>query len=88
MSAFALICTNPTNPALDAKVAETYPNDSYRVSPTVWLVADKGVTTQGVCKKLNIQENGIDSVIAIKVDSYWGRAPKTVWEWLSVKGSD
>jgi hypothetical protein len=88
MSAFALISTMQSNPALEAKVMEVYPNDNYRVSPTVWFVADKNITTQGVCQKLNVGADGVDNIIAIKVDSYWGRAPKTAWEWLSVKGSD
>jgi len=52
------------------------------------LVADNGLTTQEVCARLGIGAGGITNVMAIKVDSYWGRAPRTIWEWLSVKASD
>jgi hypothetical protein len=87
MSAFAVISIQP-NSVLDDAVRAVYPNDSHRVANNVWLVADTGLTTQGVCQKLGIGEGGIASVVVIKVDAYWGRAPKTIWEWLSIKASD
>jgi hypothetical protein len=87
MSVFAIISIQP-NSVLDTAVQTEYPNDSYRVANNVWFVADAGVTTQGVCKKLGIDAGGISGAIAITVDNYWGRAPKTIWEWLSVKASD
>jgi hypothetical protein len=89
MSAFAVISTTPSNPALEAKVRELYPSDSStKLSPTVWLVTDQGITPQGVCDKLGVDGTTITHVVVIKVDSYWGRAAKNIWDWLSVKGSD
>jgi len=87
MSAFAIISIKP-NSALDGAVQTHYPTASHRVADNVWLVADNGLTTQEVCARLGIDAGGITNVMAIKVDSYWGRAPKTIWEWLSVKASD
>lgn len=55
----------------------------------VWFVADVGVTTQEVSSKLGVDgEGGITNVVVTKIDSYWGRAPKNILEWLSVKASD
>lgn len=89
MSAFAVISTIPQNPDLEKKVRDVYPGDHLRISPSiaVWLVADTGITSQGVCTKLGIASGGIDTALVVKVDSYWGFASKNIWEWLSVKGS-
>lgn len=78
MSAFAVISITP-NSVLDSAVQTNYPKASHRVADNVWLVADTGLTTQEVCAKLGIIETGgIVNVVAIKVDSYWGRAPTPI----------
>ena len=86
MAAFAVISTGPAG-ALEAAVKAIYTGSYQSVSPTVWLVADKGITTQGVSEKLGIGAGKIENAVIIKVDSYWGRAAKTLWEWLAVNGS-
>jgi hypothetical protein len=90
MSAFAVISTvAAANPSLEDIIRDKYPSDnSFKVSPTVWLVTDKGITAQGICDKLGVDGRTITDVFVIRVDSYWGRASKNLWDWLSVKGSD
>jgi invasion protein IalB len=91
MAAFAVISlTGETNAALAAAITGTYPDAELQIAPYAWFVADADTaTTQEVCKKLNIQvvEGAITNAIVIRVDSYWGRAPRNIWEWLSVKST-
>ena len=88
MAAFAIISQVP-NPALQARIMETYPNAFHVVSPSIaWLVAANGVTTQEVSTALTIMPGGIDGAIVLKIDSYYGFASKAVWEWLAVKATE
>jgi hypothetical protein len=89
MPAFAIMSTvlGSHSQALGNAVKNTYPNDMYTLSDAGWLIADKDVTTQEVCKKLGVGEGGIDYAVVVRVDAYWGRASKAVWEWLDVKGA-
>ena len=87
MAAFAVITTAP-NEALNTAIGNVYSSAHHRISPTVCLVADTGVTTEEVCSKLGIQVGGISSTVVFKIESYYGLASKSIWEWLKVKGSE
>jgi hypothetical protein len=92
MAAFAVISlTEQANAALAAAISTAYPGAEIRIAPYAWFVADAATaTTQEVSTKLNITvtPGGIDSAIVIRVDSYWGRAPRNIWEWLSIKSKE
>jgi hypothetical protein len=68
--------------ALDANVTESYPSNRYPLAPNVWLVADTANTTQEVCEKLNVKPGGIQDVVVLRFESYFGFAHTSVWEWL------
>lgn len=89
MAAFVVISLSAAQyEPLNAAVAAAYENNSLRMAPYAWLVADTGVTTQEVCKKLTIEIGKINSAIVIKIESYFGLAPRNIWEWLNVKGKE
>ena len=85
MSAFSVISTVPNNPSLIEAINRAYGDANIMIAQNVWLIADKGVTTQEVSKKLGIEKGGVDNTVILKIDSYWGMAPTQIWEWLSVK---
>ena len=86
MVAFAVISTVP-NSELAERVSSTYPNMSLILSGNAWLVADSLKTTQEVCEKLSIMQGGFSNVIVLRIESYFGFADPTIWEWLKVKGA-
>lgn len=86
MAAFAVISTAP-NDALAKHIAATYPDMSLSLSNSLWLVADANKTTQEVCEKLNIKQGGFSNAIVLKIESYFGFAAPTIWEWIKVKGA-
>jgi hypothetical protein len=92
MAAFAVISlTEGNNAPLAAVIASAYPDAAIQMAPYAWFVADAATTTtQEVGTKLNIQvvDGGIDSAVVIRVDGYWGRASRNLWEWLSLKSKD
>jgi hypothetical protein len=87
MAAFAVISL-AANPALQARIIESYPNSFHILAPNAWLVAAGGVTTQEICTTLTIQPGGISGAIVLKIDSYYGFASKAIWEWLAVKATE
>ena len=88
MSAFSVISLSATNIPLDEAIMKVYPNAYLKLSPYAWLINDNNVTTQEVCTKLNILPEGIGNAIVIKCDSYFGMAPRNIWEWLAVKARE
>ena len=58
MAAFAVISVS-INTALDDAIASVYEGKALRISPTVQLVADVGVTTEEVSTKLGVKPGGI-----------------------------
>lgn len=62
-------------------VPKTYPEGSLRISPTSWLVVDRG-TSREVSEKLGINTPQSGDAIVLAVSSYWGMAPTSIWEWI------
>jgi hypothetical protein len=89
MDAFAVISLLPvSNTPVQEAIVKQYPSANLAVSPYMWLVADKGKTTQDVCTKLNVMPGGTVNVIVLKVDNYFGVASPSIWEWLRVKAAE
>lgn len=74
------------NPALEANIQNTYPSAHLRFAPNVWFVADQSVTTREVTEKLGvIPGSQFSGIVIVKVESYFGLASNSVWEWFKVK---
>ena len=79
MAVFAIVSLR-NDLQLDEIIARVYWKESLRVSPSHWLVIDKG-TSREVAERLGINA-GHGEAIIYNVSNYWGRAPNSVWEWL------
>ena len=84
MAAFAILTQAP-NAELERNIATAYKDRWHGLSENAWLVADTNKTTQEVCQALNIKPGSI-SAIVLKIDSYFGAAQPSIWDWLKVKG--
>jgi len=87
MATFVIVAVAP-NATLDQNIVDSYASTSLRLSPTVCLVAEKGVTSQEVSLKLGVKPEGISGVIIFKIESYYGLASQNIWEWIKVKGAE
>lgn len=48
------------------------------------LIAPAGTTTKEVCERIGI--DGSESTgIVVRVDTYYGRNPPSIWEWIATK---
>jgi hypothetical protein len=79
MAVFAIVSLR-NDLQLDEIIARVYWKESLRVSPSHWLVIDKG-TPREVAERLGINA-GHGEAIIYNVSSCSGRAPNSVWEWL------
>ena len=90
MQSFVVISTGSEASELERTIRETYEGAHQDVSPSVWLVADRGATADEVCRKLGVKRTnppspGLDGVIVLRFDDYFGHAPKSVWNWIADK---
>ncbi len=69
---------------LNKAIKEAYPNDSLKVSEGEWLVS-ASATAKEVATKLGIIDGDTGSAIVFKMDSYYGRAPTDIWDWIVTK---
>ena len=86
---FAIIAaSNPI--ALNPKIAAMFPDANLSVGSGQWLVIGPStMTTQELSEKLDISTDvGVSNAIVLSVNSYFGRAPLNVWEWLTAKMGD
>lgn len=85
MPVFVVIPDKPDalarSPALRQFIAT---GDAYRVSTSTWAVSYAG-TTKDLSDVLGISEGTPSDGVVFSITSYWGRATKDVWEWLSGK---
>ncbi|MBC05702.1 hypothetical protein [Thalassospira sp.] len=89
MAIFNIVATTRENiGALDQAIAKAYDeSDRMRINELYWMVSDNKSTVD-VTKKIGIvgpKQDGIPAAIVTKVESYYGRAPNTIWEWMKVK---
>jgi hypothetical protein len=81
MAVFAILGTNNLE-KLGAAIATQYEGQFFKLSESHWFIFDKGTSVE-VSNKLGItKEDGLNGVV-LGISSYWGRANKQLWEWLS-----
>lgn len=69
-------------------IAQQFPNDFYEVADNEWLVSAHS-TAKEVASKLGLVGSGENgSAIVFKMDSYYGRAPTDIWDWVKTKSED
>jgi len=86
---FAVIAAdNPEK--LAAKIGIEFPDTNLKVGVGQWLIiGPSSMTTQELGVKLEVSvEKSISGAIVLSVNSYFGRAELSIWEWLSAKMGD
>lgn len=75
---------------LESKIAAEFPNMNLSVGPGQWLlVGPSSLTTQELSKRLTVSsDDSVSGAIVLSVNSYFGRTPVSVWEWLLAKMGD
>ncbi|OSQ33573.1 hypothetical protein [Thalassospira sp. MCCC 1A01428] len=88
MAVFNIVATTDTNIAeLEKAIEKCYDEtDRLRVNDLYWLVSDNKSSVD-VAKKIGIvsSDRVVPPAIVTKVDTYYGRAPSNIWEWMKVK---
>ncbi len=87
MNPFAIMSVTE-NPALNMAVEREFPGASLKLAPNTWLVAARGLTTREVSEKVGVMPEGISGVVVVKIEGYFGFAPRNIWEWLKVKTTE
>jgi len=75
-----------SNPGVvEAKLKSASPWINLKIDTGSWIVvAPNGTTTKEVCEKIGIEKGG-SSGIVLRVDSYFGVASPSIWEWIAAK---
>lgn len=83
---FAIFAITDTE-AVETKLQSIAPWLSLNVGSGQWvIIAPPATTTKEVSDRIGMGEvNPITSGIVVRVDSYFGRQPKSVWEWIATK---
>ena len=86
---FAVIAASRPEP-LKANIESAFPDANLSVGEGQWfLIGPSTMTTQELAIKLGISvEAPVSSGIVLSVNSYFGRANLTIWEWLTAKMGD
>jgi len=70
---------------IEAKLNSIAPWLYLKIDDGSWiLVTPNGTTTKEVCEKIGI-EKGANGGIVVRVDSYFGVASPSIWEWIAAK---
>jgi hypothetical protein len=85
---FALFAaSNPK--ALEQKLqagGTPFPLLNYRVTDSSWLlIAPNTVITRELSDSLGITDGSVSGGVLVRVENYFGRANKDVWEWIAAK---
>jgi hypothetical protein len=81
------LVTGENDAALAKAVQETYPNDHIKAWDGCWIVSDNNLIAKQVSEKIGVTGGSIGKAMVVAIAGYSGWAPKTVWEWLRVRGS-
>ncbi|KVF72343.1 hypothetical protein WJ17_03685 [Burkholderia vietnamiensis] len=77
--------TNPDKILAVAKeVTKDQPTDLHEVAPDKFFIKFDGTTVE-LGERLGINEGVTGQGIILAVGAYHGRAPKSLWEWVSQK---
>lgn len=90
-SLFAIIAAeSPT--AVETRVGTLAPWVSWKLAEGQWLlIAPSGTTTKEVSDAVGftMEADSIGNGIVVRVESYFGRYSRSVWEWIATKqGAD
>ena len=86
MTIFAVLTDRP-QPALAQKIAELYPTDFYALTDSQWLISADTIA-QTLAEQLDIRTGKFGRAVVLRASSNAsGWHTKTVWEWLTQKGS-
>jgi hypothetical protein len=83
MAVFMVLPRAPT-PKLDAAIQASFPDDSFQLSGNQWMVSFRG-TAVALSEKLGITDGANGSAVIAQIGSYYGRAPRDVWDWIKQK---
>lgn len=75
--------------AMEQKLQSVGPQVSllnYRVTDNSWLlIAPNTVITRELSDSLGITDGSVSGGILVRVENYFGRANKEIWEWIVAK---
>jgi hypothetical protein len=89
MTIFAVLFPLPQPKLVDA-IKLAYPNNWYSLSDTQFLVSSAGTAMEvsakiGVADPNDRQKPATGSAVIFATNSYYGRAPTPLWEWVKAK---
>lgn len=65
-------------------IEEHYRDDNLEVKPGQWLIS-ANETARDLSTRLGLLEPHNGAAIVFKMDSYFGRAPTDIWDWIKTK---
>ncbi|HZL25425.1 MAG TPA: hypothetical protein VFC39_02725 [Acidobacteriaceae bacterium] len=73
--------------ALEPRIQSASPWLNLKVGEGQWLlIAPAATTTKEISDRLGITETpGVSNGIVLRVETYFGRNPQSVWEWITAK---
>ena len=80
MTVFAVLPLNDQE-SVESAIRQKAPDAFYALPSGQFLVAFPG-TSKELSDMLGISDRETASAIVVRVDSYYGRAPRDVWEWI------
>ena len=89
MTIFVILMPQP-QPALVAKIKETFPKDHFMLTETEWLISTIGTAidlsaTLGIYDPKNPTTPPSGLGIVFATSAYFGRAPANIWDWMKAK---
>ncbi|GJD47002.1 hypothetical protein AFCDBAGC_4887 [Methylobacterium cerastii] len=85
-----VVIVSTASPAADRAVGTAYPEKSFRVNDTSWVISTHGETSRQVSTRLGFNGEGgngegpTGAGVVFAVDAYWGRFNRNLWEWMRV----
>lgn len=81
MATFIIIPTLG-NTGIDQSLPDKLGNKALKLPNGEWLVSYTGTSRQ-LSDELGISDHESASALVLNFSSYWGRASKDIWEWVS-----
>ena len=81
MALYLLTVTSFSVP--DSIVERIYQFEHTQLSENTWLIAGDDTSTKELGESIVEPEDVKPSYMVVKIESYWGRQPNDVWEWMT-----